>query len=66
MNRRLVLNREALGTLESDELASVSGAISGLHPTCIVTSAQYSQCYSCGIACTQMCLTRNCPTDTCQ
>lgn len=58
-NRRLVLNREKLGTLESDELASVAGAISGLHPTCIVTSYQYSRCDSCGIACTYRCLTDN-------
>ena len=64
-SRRLVLSREALVSLEADELSSVAGAISQMHPTCIVTSVQYSQCPTCGIACTMQCPTRECPTDYC-
>jgi hypothetical protein len=64
-NRRLVLSREALVTLHPDDLSSVAGAISTPHPTCVVTSVQYSQCPTCGIACTYACPTRECPTDYC-
>ena len=62
--RRLSLSREELTLLGSDELSSVAGAISTQHPLCIIgtTSAQWSQCHSCGIACTSY----DCyPTDTC-
>lgn len=62
-NRRLSLSREALTTLDSDELSSVAGAISEMHPLCLLdtTSRQWSECESCGIACTYRCY----PTDTC-
>lgn len=61
-NRRLALNRENLTTLDSDELASVAGAISNMHPLCLLTttSAQHSQCHSCGINCTYDCPSNNC------
>lgn len=64
-NRRLVLNRETLNVLESDELASIAGAaaISEPNPLCVLTrtgSVQYSQCPTCGIACTANCPTRDC------
>ena len=56
--RRLTLRRETLSELHSDELASVVGAqISAPHPVCLVLSVQYSQCHSCGIACTYDCPT---------
>lgn len=53
--RSLVLNRESLSTLESDELQSVAGAISAPHPLCVLTSVRYSYCNTCGIACTYDC-----------
>ena len=53
--RRLTLSREMLSALDSDELGSVVGAISAQHPLCVVTSVQYSQCPTCGIACTYDC-----------
>ena len=55
--RHLTLRRESLTALESDELNSVVGAISAPHPLCVTLSIQYSQCPTCGIACTY-----NCPT----
>ena len=55
--RRLTLRREALTALQTDELASVAGAISVPHPVCAVLSVQYSQCETCGIACTYDCPT---------
>jgi len=58
--RRLTLRRETLSELQPNELASVVGAqISAPHPVCLLTSIQYSQCYSCGIACTH-----DCPTNS--
>ena len=36
-NRRLVLNREGLTALDSDEMSSVVGAISGLHYQCVLS-----------------------------
>ncbi|HEV2890487.1 MAG TPA: hypothetical protein VGX28_08930 [Frankiaceae bacterium] len=54
-NRRLTLRSESLNALESDELASVVGALSVPHPLCAVTSVQYSACPTCGIACTYNC-----------
>lgn len=36
-NRRLTLNREGLTALDSDELSSVVGAISNLHPQCVLS-----------------------------
>lgn len=67
--RRLVLTRETLTPLASDEMSSVAGAISDRHPLCEtnlchVTSLQWSWCAdtTCGIACTY----NGCyPTDTC-
>lgn len=53
--RRLTLHRETLTELASEELASVVGAISAPHLVCVVTSVQYSQCPTCGIACTYDC-----------
>ena len=53
--RRLTLRRETLAELETDELGSVVGAISAPHVACVILSIQYSQCYSCGIACTYDC-----------
>jgi hypothetical protein len=53
--RRLTLRSETLNVLETDELASVVGAISAPHLVCVVTSVQYSQCHTCGIACTYDC-----------
>ena len=53
--RRLTLRREALSVLQADELASVVGAVSVPHPLCAVLSVQYSQCETCGIACTYDC-----------
>jgi hypothetical protein len=61
--RRLTLHREALVTLHPDELSSVAGAISQQHPVCVLTqttSVQYSQCPTCGIACTWDCPTHEC------
>lgn len=55
--RRLTLRRETLTELPNDDLASVVGAISTRHIVCAVTSVQYSQCHSCGIACTYDCPT---------
>jgi ferredoxin len=55
--RRLSLRRESLTELQTDELTSVVGAISAPHLLCVTTSVQYSQCYSCGIACTTQCPT---------
>lgn len=53
--RRLTLRSETLGELTSNELSSVVGAISAPHLVCVVTSVQYSQCNTCGIACTYNC-----------
>lgn len=62
--RRLVLNRETLNVLESDELAAVAGAaISVPHPLCALLetgSVRYSNCPTCGIACTANCASRDC------
>lgn len=58
--RRLTLRSETLSPLQQEELASVVGAISAPHFLCVVTSAQYSQCPSCGIACTTQCPTNDC------
>lgn len=55
-NRRLALRRETLTALDTDQLALVAGAVSGLHPNCLVTS-EGSQCPSCG----SYCVTRYCP-----
>lgn len=55
--RRLTLRSETLSPLQPDELSSVVGAISAPHVLCVVTSVQYSQCHSCGIACTYDCPT---------
>ena len=59
-NRRLVLNRESLTRLDSDELSSVSGAASTVHPLCLLTgttSAWHSWCATCDINCTWNCAT---------
>ncbi len=54
--RRLTLRSESLSALESEELSAVVGAISAPHLVCVVlTIARYSQCPSCGIACTYEC-----------
>jgi hypothetical protein len=53
--RRLSLRRETVSELLNDELAAVVGAISAPHPLCVLTSVQYSQCRTCGIACTADC-----------
>ena len=53
--RRLTLRSETLTALEPNDLASVVGALSLPSPLCAITSVQYSQCYSCGIACTYDC-----------
>lgn len=54
--RRLNLRSEALHSLQQDELTAVVGAISAPHAACVLlTIAQYSQCPSCGIACTYRC-----------
>lgn len=53
--RRLELRRETLTELRQEELSSVVGAISAPHLLCVVTSIQYSQCHTCGIACTADC-----------
>ena len=53
--RRLTLRSETLSVLDSHELGSVVGGISAPNLVCVVTSVQYSQCYSCGIACTYDC-----------
>lgn len=64
--RRLVLAREALTVLEPADLASVAGAAgitNGEGSLCEATqtgSLQYSQCPTCGIACTANCPTRDC------
>lgn len=56
-NRRLTLRREQLSALEPAELGAVVGAISVPHPLCVGVSIRYSECPTCGIACTY-----NCPT----
>ena len=53
--RRLSLRSETLSELQLEELGSVVGAISAPHVACVVTSLQYSQCPTCGIACTYDC-----------
>ncbi|HEX8001309.1 MAG TPA: hypothetical protein VF519_01290 [Mycobacteriales bacterium] len=53
--RRLSLRSESLSSLESDELSAVVGALSLPSPLCAITSVQYSQCHTCGIACTYDC-----------
>ena len=58
--RSLVLTRERLATLESDELVAVAGAISTAHPLCALTSLQHSYCHSCGFGCTIECPTHDC------
>lgn len=64
-NRHLVLNREALTTLDPDDLASVAaGAISQPNPLCVLSNPRYS-CPTCGIACTFDCPTPQCGTDKC-
>lgn len=58
--RRLVLNREGLTTLDSDELSAMAaGAISTPNPLCVLSNPQYS-CPTCGVACTVQCPTRDC------
>lgn len=68
-NRRLVLAREVLTPLQSDELALVSGGISRpnticeiTHTICQATSLANSYCpdTTCGFACTADCNTQNC------
>lgn len=49
--RRLALQRETLTNLDSDELASVAGAISYPHPVCVLLS--YGP--SCAVRCTLYC-----------
>lgn len=51
--RRLALQRETLTALDSDELASVAGAISVPHPLCNLI--YYTQYPSCGFGCTSQC-----------
>ena len=53
--RRLTLRSETLTVLESDDLASVVGALSLPSPLCAITIVQQSQCYSCGFGCTYDC-----------
>ena len=53
--RRLNLRSETLSALEPDELGAVVGAISAPHPLCVLLTVQYSQCPTCGIACTYNC-----------
>lgn len=36
-SRRLTLNREKLAALEPDEMSSVAGGISALHPYCLLS-----------------------------
>jgi hypothetical protein len=55
--RRLTLTRETLSPLQHDELESVVGGISKPNVLCAALSVQYSQCHSCGIACTYDCPT---------
>lgn len=65
VRRRLVLTRETLTTLVSDELSSVAGAVSGLHPACLLSI--YETCFSCAYHCTYRCPTDPCvATETCQ
>lgn len=53
--RTLKLRSETLSDLQLDELGAVVGAISAPHPLCVLGSIRYSQCHSCGIACTYDC-----------
>jgi hypothetical protein len=55
--RRLVLNRESLTPLEADDLASVVGGISNLHPYCVLSL--YQSCREPSCHCTRF-------TDTCE
>ena len=56
--RRLTLRSETLSALDTDELSGVVGGISAPHVACVVFSTgAYSQCPSCGIACTYQCTT---------
>jgi hypothetical protein len=58
--RRLVLAREALTPLQSDDLVAVAGA--GTNKLCAVTSLQWSWCAdtTCGINCSANCYTNTC------
>jgi hypothetical protein len=55
MKRRLTLRRETLSELQSDELGAVVGAISAPNLLCALLTIRYSQCETCGIACTYQC-----------
>lgn len=58
--RRLVLNRETLVTLDPDQLDGLAaGAVSRPSPLCFLSNPQYS-CPTCGIACTTQCPSWDC------
>lgn len=58
--RRLVLNRESLVPLDTDQLDGLAaGAVSRPHPLCVLSDPQYT-CPTCGIACTTQCDTWDC------
>lgn len=56
--RRLTLTREPLGALAPGGFQAA--AISLPHLTCLYTSAQYTECASCGVACSFECPTYYC------
>lgn len=65
--RRLTLHREELTSLDSDQMSSVAGAISGLHPACLLSIYQTCPNASCAHHCTFRCPTDPCAvTETCQ